>query len=84
MRSTMNEPIRSPRMAGHVIRKTRKDKGWSQTDLADRMNVRQGTVSKLETGKSVRIETLFDAIAVLGLDLTAQSRKPKPDYTEIF
>ena len=80
----MEERIRSARMAGHVIRMERKKRGWSQSDLADRMNVRQGTVSKLETGGSVRSEILFSALSALGLDLKTVSRTTKADFGSLF
>lgn len=71
----MNELIRSPRMAGHVVRKARKARGWSQDQLAKRMNVRQATISKLETGNpNARMEVFFNALIALELELMVAPR----------
>jgi transcriptional regulator with XRE-family HTH domain len=37
---------------GDLIRHKRKDKGWTQTQLAERLRVQQVTVSEWETGKN--------------------------------
>lgn len=70
----MDNTIRSPRMAGHAIRTERKARGWSQTELAKRINVRQATISKLESGGSVNFATVLAALAALGLELKAGPR----------
>ena len=76
---------RSPRMAGDLVRKARRARGWSQTELGNRMNVRQATVSKLEAGEpATRMEVFFDALTALGLELVVSDRSGKTDFGEIF
>ena len=64
----MSDLVRSPRMAGDIVRKARLERSWTQSELASRMNVRQATVSKLESGEpATRMEVFFDALAALFL-----------------
>ncbi|MEL7103501.1 MAG: helix-turn-helix domain-containing protein [Pseudomonadota bacterium] len=72
-------------MAGDLVRKARRARGWSQTELGNRMNVRQATVSKLEAGEpATRMEVFFDALTALGLELVVSDRSGKTDFGEIF
>jgi len=72
-------------MAGVAIRAARRRRGWTQTELAERMNVRQATVSKLESGESAtRLEVLFDALTSLGLELIVQERGSSRDIEDMF
>lgn len=81
----MSDLVRSPRMAGDLVRKARRSRGWSQTELGNRMNVRQATVSKLEAGEpATRMEVFFDALTALGLELVAADRSGKTDFGEMF
>lgn len=81
----MADLVRSPRMAGDLVRKTRRARGWSQTELGNRMNIRQATVSKLEAGEpATRMEVFFNALAALGLELVVSDRSGKTDFEEIF
>ena len=77
--------VRSPRMAGAVVRKARLAQGLTQKELADRMNVRQATISKLESGEpATRMAVLFDALAALGLEITVTTRGGKSNFEEVF
>jgi HTH-type transcriptional regulator / antitoxin HipB len=77
--------VRSPRMAGELVRKARLDAGWTQAELAARMRVRQATVSKLEAGApATRMEVFFDAMTALGLDLVANKRGGRADFGKLF
>lgn len=59
--------------------------GWTQQGPAERMNVRQATVSKLESGApATRLADLFDALAALGLKLAATRRGEKSDFGSMF
>lgn len=81
----MSDLVRSPRMAGDVVRKARLAAGWSQAELAARMRVRQATVSKLEAGEpATRMEVFFDAMSALGLELVAARRGSKADFGDLF
>jgi HTH-type transcriptional regulator/antitoxin HipB len=72
-------------MAGTLVRKARLAQGLTQKQLADRMNVRQATVSKLESGEpATRMALLFDAVSALGLELTVTTRGGKSGFEEMF
>jgi putative transcriptional regulator len=62
----------------NIVRKLRADRGWSQADLADRLEVSRQTINAIETGRydpslplafkiarlfKLRIEDVFDATA---------------------
>lgn len=77
--------VRSPRMAGDLIRKMRRARGWTQSELGERMSVRQATVSKLEAGEpATRMEVFFDALTALGMELVATERKSSADFGKMF
>ena len=81
----MTDMIRSPRMAGDIVRKARLARNWTQEGLASRMRVRQATVSKLEAGEpATRMEVLFDALAALDLELVIAKRSDKVDFEGMF
>jgi HTH-type transcriptional regulator/antitoxin HipB len=81
----MADLMRSPRMAGALVRKARLAQGLTQKELAARMNVRQATILKLESGESAtRMAVLFDALAALGLELVATTRSGKSGFEDMF
>lgn len=81
----MSELVRSPRMAGNMVRKTRLATGWTQAELGARMRVRQATVSKLEAGEpATRMEVFFDALTALGLEPEVARRGSKADFGDLF
>lgn len=81
----MADLVRSPRMAGDLVRKARLARGWTQADLAAHMNVRQATVSKLENGEpATRMAVLFDALAALGLELAVADRGGSANFKDLF
>jgi HTH-type transcriptional regulator / antitoxin HipB len=71
----MNIIVRSPSQMGAAIRRQRKLKSLTQTQLAEKTNMRQATISQLEKGEGgVRLKTLTDALAALNLELVVQER----------
>jgi HTH-type transcriptional regulator / antitoxin HipB len=81
----MVDLVRSPRMAGALVRKARLAQDLTQKELAARMNVRQATVSKLESGEpATRMAVLFDALAALGLELAVTTRDGKSGFQDMF
>ena len=55
---------------GNKVRKYRESKGWSQEDLAFRLDVTQGTISNIESDKSIPNSILLNNIAkTLEVDL---------------
>lgn len=72
----MDAPARTPRQIGNLIRRARKQRGWSQSLLAERVGVRQGTISLIETGNpAARLDTLLAILAALDLELQVASRR---------
>ncbi|MEJ1379033.1 MAG: helix-turn-helix transcriptional regulator [Candidatus Sedimenticola sp. (ex Thyasira tokunagai)] len=58
------------RALGAYIRAARKYKGMNQSQLAEELVVRQGTVSALESKTdTAKLRTLMHAIAILDLEL---------------
>ena len=67
----MLDLVRSPRMAGDLVRKARRARGWTQVEL--------------EAGEpGTRMEVFFDALTALGLELVVSVRGGKPDFGEMF
>jgi HTH-type transcriptional regulator/antitoxin HipB len=72
-------------MAGALVRKARLAQDLTQKELAARMNVRQATISKLESGEpATRMAVLFDALAALGLELAVTGRDGKSGFQDMF
>jgi HTH-type transcriptional regulator/antitoxin HipB len=88
--------IRKSSDLGTVIRDARRDRKWSQAELAKRAGLHQPKISEIETGKSdPNIETILKVIAPLQLtiniaaagstDQTATVINPEePDYDDDF
>lgn len=71
----MPELARTPKQIGAVIRRHRKQHGWSQATLGERAGLRQETISLIETGNpATRADTLLAVLAALGLELQVASR----------
>lgn len=71
----MKQLARTPKDIGHAIREARKERRLSQTELASRSGLWQETISKIENGvASTKLETLFDLLAALDLEIQVQSR----------
>jgi transcriptional regulator with XRE-family HTH domain len=49
----------------------RKAHGWNQTQLAERMNRKQGFVSAYERGRGIEVVELLQIAEALGLDAKA-------------
>ena len=55
---------------GSEIARVRRERRWSQADLAERVGVSLGTVRAVEKGSpSVTLGVAFEAAGVLGIDL---------------
>jgi len=83
----MKQFARSPKDIGQAIRQARKDKNFTQKDLAVKSGVWQETISKVETGAaSTKVETLFALLAALDLELAVlpRSRGSQADLEDIF
>jgi HTH-type transcriptional regulator/antitoxin HipB len=72
----MSEQIaRTEKQLGAVIRRARKQAGLTQGGLSERVNMRQGTISRLEAGEpAVQLHTVMVALSALGLELAVRAR----------
>lgn len=83
----MNEMARNTTQLGAVIQRARKQRGWSQGQLAERAGIRQSTVSLIETDDtSARAETIFAILAALDLEMRVapRSKGTATDLADIF
>lgn len=58
--------IAQPASLGLQVAELRKERGWQQDELAERTNVSRMTISRLENGENVGIETVLRALSELG------------------
>ena len=65
--SPAEERLMETRLAlSNLVRETRKARGWSQSELADKMSTHQPNIARLET-VGASFETVFNALYILGL-----------------
>ncbi len=71
----MTELARTSRQIGSIIQRARKSRDWTQSDLAERSGLRQGTISIVETGsETVKLNTLLSILAALELEFRIGER----------
>ena len=71
----MDQIARTSTQLGAALRRRRKHLGLSQAELGQRINLRQATVSALESGEvNTKLTTLLDALAALNLELVVRPR----------
>lgn len=83
----MSSIARSTSQLGSLIQQSRKTRGWSQTDLAQRAGLRQEMVSKIEAGQpGSRIASIFDLLAALDMEMTIapRTKSSSADIRDIF
>lgn len=83
----MTDLARTPQQIGNLVRRARKKRGLSQTQLAERVGVRQETISLIETGNpAARLETILAVLAALGLEfrIAARGKTSSADIEDIF
>lgn len=71
----MTPLARNSQQIGSALRRARKKLGWSQQVLSQKTNLRQETISLIETGHSAaRIDTLLTLLAALDLEFQIAPR----------
>lgn len=82
----MAELARTPKQIGAALRRARKQRGWTQTELGARAGFRQETISLMETGNpATRLDSLLAVIAALDLECQVQPRNQGDvDIEDIF
>lgn len=68
-------PITSTKTLGQVLRKYRKDHGFTQIEVGQKFNLTQKMVSNIESGlPGIQLGTLFKLLSALGLEMHLQPR----------
>lgn len=83
----MRQIIRSPLQLGALIRQARRNRGWTQSDLANLTGLRQELISRIETGhEGTKLSSIHELFAALGLDMTVEDRNTRraADIEDIF
>lgn len=83
----MADLARNPRQLGNLIRRARKNKGLTQTELGASAGCRQETISLIEGGNpATRIDTLLAVLASLDLEIriAPRSKGASADLEDIF
>lgn len=83
----MSHIARSPKQLGNLIQRARKQRGMTQTDLANLAGLRQELISKIEGGhEGTKLSSIYTLFAALGLELIVDARQGKPskDIEDIF
>ena len=77
----MDQITRTSAQLGAALRRRRKQAGLSQEVLAEKVKLRQATISRLESGDAgTKLGTLLDVLAALDLEIVVRPRsKGRPD-----
>jgi len=79
----MKQKILSPEALGAALRKERKKKGLSQTDVGKSVGIDQPTISRVEKGNTgTELGTLFRLLTALDMELVIQQRQHQGDDTK--
>jgi HTH-type transcriptional regulator / antitoxin HipB len=83
----MSDLARNPKQIGNLIRRVRKLRGLSQTQLGEKAGLRQATISLIETGNpAATLETILTVLGVLDLEfrIVPRSKGTAADIEDIF
>ncbi|MFN4281611.1 MAG: helix-turn-helix transcriptional regulator [Alphaproteobacteria bacterium] len=83
----MEDIARTPKQIGNLIRRARKKRGWSQTELGAKAGLRQETISLIENGNPAsKLETIFAVLAALDQEfrVAPRSKGQASDLESIF
>ncbi len=80
----MDQIARTPQQIGAFLRRVRKQKQMSQTALAQKVGLRQATISAIENGEAGTLGTLSDILVALNLELVIRERSVGKAIEDIF
>lgn len=83
----MTDLARTPQQIGSLVRRTRKKRGLSQTELGERAGLRQETISLIESGNpATKLETILAVLAALDLEfrIVPRSKGSPAEIEDIF
>ena len=87
IKKPMNDLARTPKQIGSFVRRTRKKRGWSQSELSAVAGLRQETISLIENGNpATKLETILTVLAALDLEfrIGQRSKGQSSDIEELF
>jgi len=70
----MDTIARTPLQLGNSIRERRRELGLTQEQLAEKVGVRQRTISDVESAGAARVDTLLRMLVALDLELLVRPR----------
>jgi len=70
----METIARTPHQLGNSIRERRRQLGLTQEQLAEKVGVRQRTISDVESAGAARVDTLLRMLVALDLELLVRPR----------
>lgn len=77
--------IKTVGMIGELVRDQRKQRGWSQTDLAEKASVSRLWIGHLEKGKeTVELGKVLKTLQVLGISMEAGLLRSNPLAAELL
>jgi HTH-type transcriptional regulator/antitoxin HipB len=84
----MEQVARTTKQIAAAVRRVRRSRNMTQSQLARKINLRQATISEFETGEegATLLQTFLNILAALNLELVIRPRtKASPmDIEEIF
>lgn len=83
----MTDLARTPKQIGNLVRRTRKRRGLSQSQLGEKAGLRQETISLIETGNpATKLETILAVLAALDLEfrIVPRSKGAASDIEALF
>ncbi len=65
----------SPKVLGQILKSTRSQKGLTQEQAGNLVDITQAMISRIERGEThIRVDTLFRLLAALELEIAIQPR----------
>ena len=83
----MKQIARTPKQIGAIIRRARRNARLTQTELGQRIGLRQATISRIEKGEDeTKLSTFLDVLTALGLEIVIDKRTKasSKDLEDIF
>lgn len=83
----MTDLARTPNQIGNLIRRARKKRELSQSQLGEQVGLRQETISLIETGHpAAKLETILAILSALDLEfrIAPRSKGTAIDIEDIF
>ena len=81
----MDLTARSAEQLGEALRRSRKARGWTQSDISARTNLRVATISTLENGEAgTKLATVLAVMSALGLEFRIAERGGSLEIEDIF